>query len=142
MAKELVVKDPHDINTIVDLIHDCWFKKDAIVFDPETAVLRFKFNREASDKKTVVGRFLFLRKVQIPLFECFLVINHVIDFVMNDPAKIDEYDFNELKYDERLRCITITGGVPIVIEIRVTDFHLSVEETDNVTGLKERLALS
>ena len=51
MVTKSIVKDPHNINSIVDVVHDCWFKKENIVFDPKTAVLNFKFNGEAREKE-------------------------------------------------------------------------------------------
>jgi hypothetical protein len=34
MARPAVISDPDDMPTILNIIHDCWFNKDVITFDP------------------------------------------------------------------------------------------------------------
>ena len=140
MAENTVIKDPQQIPKILNVIHDCWFNKDDIVYDSKSSILSIKFKREIIDKKQTLKRFWFLKKVRIPSVECFLKIHHAESYSVKDIAQVGSYDFNEIKYDLGQKTLTISTGVPIHIEIKVRQFEVSVEETEKVVG--ERTTIS
>ena len=102
MNREVIsIKDPGEIPAVVEVIHDCWFDADDISLDPATSTLSIKFNRELYERSEVVGRRLFLKKVEVPLVECLLKIRHVKSYRVNDTERVGTYNFNDIEYDPR-----------------------------------------
>lgn len=134
------IKSPKEIKSILNVIHDCWFNINDVIFDSSSGILTIKFGREMIDKKEIIGKRWFLKRIKIPIVECILKIYNVKDYSIRDKAHVETYDFNELNYDSKLKQIHISTGFPVDIEIMVDDFEVSVEETGKV--LKEKLSLS
>lgn len=134
--KKISIQDPRQIPVILDLIHDCWFDVDDIICDRETSILSIKFKREMGDRRRVLKNFWLVKKLEVPLIECFLKFYHVKSYRIRDTEHVGIYDFNELKYDHHLKRIDIITGVPIDIKIYVEMFEISVEETDKVVDVK------
>ena len=57
-VKSISIKDPNQIPSICDLIHDSWFEVSNIEFDSNTSVLYIQFERELKDKSTVVEKMV------------------------------------------------------------------------------------
>ena len=135
-VKSISIKDPNQIPSICDLIHDSWFEVSDIEFDSNTSVLYIEFERQLKDKSTVVEKKWFVEKIEVPLVQCFLNIHHVESYKIDDTERVGKYDFTTLEYNSDLRCISIITGTPIGIEIRVRDFEVSVVETGKSKGVK------
>lgn len=135
-CKNLSIKNPEQISDIVNIIHDCWFDVDDIVYDPEASVLSLKFKREMPRRSRVLKEGLLTKRLEVPIVECFLRIHHVKSYRIKDTEHVGLYNFNELEYDPNLKHINITTGVPIDIIISVERFEVSVEETDKVIETK------
>jgi hypothetical protein len=136
MSDRTTIKDPGQIPVILDVIHDCWFDVDDLLFNPETSILSIKFRREIWDQRRLLKKIWLWKKVEIPIFECFLKFHHVKSYTVNDTERVGMYDFNELEYDPKSQRISITTGVPIDVEIMVENFEICVEVTDTITELK------
>ncbi len=134
------ITKPNELTHIIDLIHDCWFDIDEIVFDQQASVLSIQFERDLPEKIQTLWKILFLKKKTIPIAEYFLKIHHVQDYTIDDQNQIGKYDFNKLEYIENEQTIIIDTGVPIGIEIKVSSFEVSVEKSGKI--LKEREFLS
>lgn len=141
MIQRLVIKDPRRIPAVLDLIHDCWFDVDDILYDPATLTLSIRFGREMPERSRVVERGLLLSRKEVPVAECFLKIHHVADYSVRDTERVGAYDFNEIEYDPGLKRIRITTGVPIDIEVRVNKFEIEVEETNNIIEVKTKTSI-
>lgn len=136
----ITIKNPNEIKSILNVIHDCWFNINDVIFDSTGGILTIKFSREMIDKKEIIGKRWFLKRIKTPIVECILKIYNVKDYSISDKAHVETYDFNELNYDPKSKQIHISTGFPVDIEIMVDDFEVSVEETGKV--LKEKLSLS
>lgn len=77
----------------------------------------------------------------MPLVECFLEINHVIESRVEDQQGIRRYDLNTITYDSRSNTIRVNTGIPTTITMKVNQFELSIEETDNVVEIETRRAI-
>lgn len=44
-----------------------------------------------------------------------------------DSERIGSYDINTISYDAASKSITITGGIPIVINIKVSDLRIETQ---------------
>ena len=77
-----------------------------------------------------------MKKLEVPLVQCFLNIFHVESYEIDDTERVGSYDFTSLEYNSDLRCISIITGTPIGIEIKVRDFEVSVVETTKSKGVK------
>ena len=135
-VKSMLVKDPNRIPSIDDVIHDAWFDVSDIEFDSKASVLHIEFERELKDKSTVVEKTMFVKKIEVPLVQCFLNIHHVESYKIDDTERVGRYDFTNLAYNSDLRCISILTATPIGIEIKVSDFEVSVVETGKSKGVK------
>ena len=135
-VKSISIKDPNQMPSICDVIHDSWFEVSDIEFDSNTSVLCIEFERERKDKSTVVEKKWFVEKIEVPLVQCFLNIHHVESYKIDDPERVGKYDFTTLEYNSDLRCISVITGTPIGIEIKVRDFEVSVVETGKSKGVK------
>jgi hypothetical protein len=131
MAKLLKITDPHDLNAVHDVIHDCYFDVGDIAFDSSSAVLSFRFRRLVTRGKHGWKDFFSTSKMT-PAMECFLKIFHVNSYRINDTQNVGTYDFNVLKYNPREKCIAVLTGIPIDIRVFVERLEVSVEVTDNV----------
>jgi hypothetical protein len=116
-----VFKDPAQLSSIIDRIHDRWFEKEEITFDKEKCVLTIPFFERASSlwpfKKKEAARSVGLLKIHC-----------VASYAIRDTEEVGTYDFNELIYAPEAKRLSITTGVPIGIEITITDFEIAVEE--------------
>jgi hypothetical protein len=131
MAKFLKITDPHDLDAVHDIIHDCYFDVGDIALDSSASVLSFRFRRLVTRGRHGWKDFFSTSRMS-PAIECFLRIFHVKSYRINDTQKVGTYDFNVLKYDPREKCIVVLTGIPIDIRVCVEQFEVSVEVTDNV----------
>ena len=131
MAGRITIQDPVRMFDIVNMIHDNFFSVDDIMFEPDSSSLRIKFKRSVIDPDSVKGKFWFLRKYKQIYFESYLTVHHVETYEVHDFEKVGEYDFNTIQYDSTGGIVTILTGIPIDIRIKVSQFKLSVELTDN-----------
>lgn len=135
-VKSISINHPNQIPIIDGVIHDEWFDVSNIEFDSNTSVLSIEFERELKDQGTVVEKNWMMKKIEVPLVQCFLNIFHVESYKIDDTERVGSYDFTALEYNSDLRCISIITGITIGIEIKVRDFEVSVVETTKSKGVK------
>ena len=135
-VKSISIKHPNQIPIIDGVIHDAWFDVSNIEFDSNTSVLSIEFDLELKDEGTVVEKNWMMKKIEVPLVQCFLKFFHVESYEIDDTEQVGSYDFTNLEYNSDLRCISIITGTPIGIEIKVRDFEVSVVETTKSKGVK------
>jgi len=132
VSKQIRINSPDQLGAVHDLIHDCFFDLDDIVFDPPPGVLSFRFRRPLSNKKGLRLSDFISRSKDLPAQECFLRIHHVRSYSIDDKEKVGSYDFNVLDYNPKASCIFIRTGIPVDIRVAVSGFEVSVEETDDL----------
>src|SRR5208283_2448860 len=126
MANVIHINEPREISRIVELIHDCWLDANLIVFDSEKSTLSIRYLKKLGSQSS------FVNHVRFPAIECFLRISRVESFSVQDKQKVRYYDVDSVAYDPTSRCVELRTGVPIEIRVLVTDFELTVEDTDTV----------
>lgn len=126
MKNQLRITDPRELPKLVELIHDQWLDAESITFDSENSTLSIRYLKEAGAPSPFVSRARF------PAFECSLRISSVESFSVVDPQKIRFYDMNTVAYDPASMCIRLETGVPIEIQVVVSAFDLTVEETEKI----------
>jgi hypothetical protein len=141
VPRRTVVQDPKDLPAIVDLIHDCWFDIAEVVFHPRQSVLSIRYKRPVREKAQVLRQLFLWKWIEVPLVECFLEINHVIESRVEDQQGIRLYDFNTISYDRSSNTIRVDTGIPTTITMKVTQFEISIEETDNVVEIETKRAV-
>lgn len=134
MTRLTVITSAEDVSSVVDVIHDCWFEKDDITYDLSTRLLRIKFRKQCLSAMRTESGGLFYRRSRVPLLECWLKIQHVKEYSVDDRAQVGRYDFDQLSYEAATKTVRITAGVPITIKALVDRFEVSVEQTDTVSG--------
>ena len=135
-VKSISINHPDQIPLIRDVIHDAWFDVSNIEFDSSASVLSIEFDRALKDESKVVEKNWMTEKLEVPLVQCFLNFFHVESYKIDDTERVGSYDFSDLEYNSDLRCISILTGTPIGIEIKVSEFEVSVVETSKSKGVK------
>ena len=141
MSHRTVVKKPEDLPAIIDLIHDCWFDIVDVVFHPRQSLLSIRYKRPLPEKARIIRRLLFLKWIEVPLVECFLEVSHVIESHVEDEQGIRLYDLNTINYDSSSNTVRVDTGIPTTITMKVTQFEISIEETDNVVEIQTKRAV-
>ena len=138
---KITISDFREIEEILDCIHDRWFNKEDIFFNPQLSYLEIRFQKENLSSKKLVKRILFLKKYKVQIVESKLRINSVVNYKIEDKANIGGSDFNEIKYDKEKNRVIITCGVPFEIQIDVENFRIELEDTGNILKEKEYWSL-
>lgn len=137
----ILILDFKEIGKILDCIHDQWFKKEDIIFNPELSNLEIKFNRENLETKKNVRQILFFKKWRFSVIESKLRISNVLNYKIEDRSQIGGSDFNKIGYKEKEHRIIITCGVPFEIQIDVKEFKIELEDTNNIVDEKQYWSL-
>ena len=109
---------PHQLTS---QLHDSWLDVDGVEFDQTRRTLVFHvYGRR---KRGLVSRLIR----RIPLSERFfrigtLEFDDVVSFTVTDTEKIQYYDINEVRYNEKDNEVRILTGCPIDIRINVNSF--------------------
>lgn len=114
-AMEITINDSKDLRKITSLVHDSWFDIDQVLQDHKNGIVKIYFQKSSklpADKK---NRF------------ASITIKNVQRLEVKDTEKIGYYDFNEIKYLEKERCLVITTGVPIGIKIFISFLEIVLE---------------
>jgi hypothetical protein len=135
VSEIILARRPEDLDTVIHVLHDCWFDKDEIRFDPATAILTFRFTKPGT-RKPAGRRRLLLKRIEVPYFESFLRIHRVQSWTVEDTEQVGIYDFNEIRFDSETKRIEITTGVPLSIVVQVEHLELEVEVTQTVVAVR------
>ncbi len=138
---KLQITDSKEIDKILGYIHDSFFDKKDVVFNPELSTLEIKFIRDKNEEKRLIKKILFIKKWNVPIIESTLRINYVEDYHIEDKANIESYDFNEIKYNEKEGNIVITSGFPFSINVKVKKFQIDMEDGENIIMEKNYTSL-
>lgn len=144
MAGLIEISRPENLPSIVDIIHDCRFDKDEIVFDSDTSVLEIKFFRETWEKRKIINNFFIVKKVQVPITLWILKISHVERYQIregNQEGPGSEDYFNDMDYNGQNKELLLSTIVGEGILIKVKELEVSVEETEMIIGKKTSFAV-
>lgn len=139
--KLITIKDCSEIDIINDAIHDCWFDVAKILVDYEASEFKLIYEKEVEEKSEVIRNFYLMRKVKIPIIECNLSIKNVSECNIQDSENVERYDLTRIDCNNSLGEVTITTGVPILINLKVDSILISIELTDRIIGYKTKFTL-
>ncbi|MBN1907068.1 MAG: hypothetical protein JW927_18460 [Deltaproteobacteria bacterium] len=143
MSKEIIIKNDVEINVINDLIHDCWFSKDAIFYDKLSSSLTIRYRRELSDKKKTLWKKYLLKRYSIPIVEFILQFKYVINYKISNGKNAESWDiFNKINFLPNDRKILVKTCIATTFEIVVDNFYISIMETDNIVGDHKKWTIS
>lgn len=144
MQSLVQISNIKDISPVLDLIHDCKFEKDQIRLDSKTSTLEIDFYCEVWEKRKAISKFLFIKKVLVPVMKYTLVISHAEDYQIvgdSDEGPGDDDFFNIITFDVEQNKMWISTIIAKGISVKVRDFDISIVDTDEVTEEKTRLAI-
>jgi hypothetical protein len=128
----ITVRTPPEIDRLNSVVHDCFFDLGGISYDGSRAILTIPFKRTLQQPGLKGFIQIFRIRVGDAGKEWLLRIFHVVNFTVSDSEKVRYYDINELRYDGEHRRLTLATGIPLTFEVVVSDFELSLEETDRI----------
>ena len=106
--------------------------------------LKSIFYCELWEKRKVINKFLFIKKVLVPVLKYTLVISHAEGYQIvgdsGDGPGDGDY-FNIITFDVEQNKIWISTIIAKGIAVKVRDFDISIVDTDEVTEEKTRLAI-
>jgi hypothetical protein len=124
------VREPDDLDAVLDLLHGRWFASDDVLYDPEEGALSISLARRAEEEAPLVVRNLgwIYRRWRVPLRETVLRIHRVRDH------QIAEGDWRLEAVGYHGDTVTVYALERPVIRARVDGLALEVQETPNLVG--------
>jgi len=129
MIELLRVTREDDLSSLNDFVHDSWFDLGKIKLDYNSAILDIEFTREMFEERIPVSGWL-VKKIEIPVFTCYLRFRNVINHEIIDTEKIGLYDFNLIEYDNSTKVVSVNTGIPLSFQILVRTLDISVYRDD------------
>ncbi len=115
---EIVEFNSYDKNLIADVIHDRFIDIESVCWNKRENILEILYFSE-SNLNTPEGKILFY---------------NVIDVNILDEEKVQYYDLNFIKWDEKNNKISLITGITLVFEIMVTKFKIMILKRKNSSG--------
>ena len=144
MKNLIHISKAQDLPPILDLIHDNRFEKDRIRFSREATRLEIDFYREDWESRKAINKYLFIKRVLVPVLRFTLIISHVENYQIvgdrEDGPGEDDF-FNVLTFDKEKNQIWISTIIAKGISVKVRDFEISIQQTDEVVKEKTRLSV-
>ena len=114
-----------ELSALTGWIHDCWFSLGGIVFNEDSHQLEIEYKREFLDEGTVVQNGL-LKTVEAPVYTCYLIINGVTEYAIDDTESVGEYDFNDIDFDGATKTLKISTGIPLGMFLRIDKIDIRI----------------
>jgi len=110
----MIITSATQLKNLLNLVHDCWFNAERIVLDKErkTVAIRLEKKKANLAKGSKDGISLLIKNAEA--------------LTVNDSEQVRDYDLNEIKFDAGSGCLTITGGIPVTIEVKVTALNIEL----------------
>jgi hypothetical protein len=119
---------------ISDIIHDRFFELDSISLD--NSVLTIPFFKEFYDLSKPIGYPILGRSI-IPKFKCYLQINHVNEYQIDDNEKVVEYDFESISFDYHSKHLSVLTNTTLKFVIIVNDFEVLIYRDEFPTACRK-----
>src|SRR5271155_3911953 len=110
----MTITSATQLRDLLNLVHDRWFNVEQIVSDKEQKTVAVHLERKKANLTS--GSKDGIR----------LLIKNVESLIINDTEKVRDYDVNEVKFDAATGRLIITGGIPIMIEVKVTALNIEL----------------
>ncbi len=130
--KKLQVFNPHEIEKLLEFLHDRSYSLEDIEFDQSQKILRIPVTVFFDDQHKTINFETKGKKDKLkhPLFKAELKIKNVENYEVQDEAEIGEGDINSIFFEDgRIRII---GGIPVEITIAVTALEMELHISDTI----------
>ena len=102
------------LGDLLNLVHDRWFNVEQVIFDKEQKTVALHLERKKAD--LVNGSKDGVK----------WLIKNAEALTINDTEKVRDYDVNEVRFDALGGRVIISGGIPIIIEVKVTALNIEL----------------
>ena len=126
MPREIQARTPEQLVEVTGVIHDHFFCVDRIMFDQAAGLVTIPFLLPLEEQSRRAKNLWLLEKVIVPRVESAMLIYEATGYRLVDTEQVGCYDFNELRYDQERGMIVILTGIPLALEVDVTDVHVVV----------------
>ena len=132
MVREtLTCKNYSCLDSINDVIHDSWFDVNDINYDRHKGEVVFYFEiKERSLASSAAIKKSVLNKYIDSITPAMLLFKNVEEFTIVDSERVGLYDFNRILGDSSARLLIVETGIPITINIKVSDMDVRIEFAD------------
>jgi hypothetical protein len=136
--KHYETRSARDLDEIISRVHDRYFDLEKIVFDETQKILRIPIT--VIEEEITVSRNIFLIKVHThPVCGAKLQIHMVRRFEVVDEANIGQGVINTISVEGD--AVVIKCSLPVTIKATVTEFHLTLDVTDQIIEYKRYYSL-
>ncbi len=126
---KIVVHEIKNIEIIVEYLHDRFFWLDKISYSD--ADKTFRIPTSILGNETIIKKRFILSRRKIDILPAELLVRNVRDYKLVDEAGIGVGDINRIFLkDEATLCIKC--GLPVFIDIHVSDISLELNTSDQV----------
>ena len=132
-VKNCDVNDIKDVGVILDYVHDRFFAIEKVVIDQERQQLTIPISIICIGSR-VSGKILWLERRTHLIKSAAILIHNVVSYELVDEAGVGQGDINTILFDGEN--VIIECGLPVTINIKVSNLHLELEITDNIVGEK------
>ena len=109
----MTIINTNQLSELLDLIHDYWFNLDEIELNRNTrSIIIFAAPTHAELKHRSAGRTI--------------VIKNAEELNIIDTEKVRDYDINEITFNVETCTLSITCGIPLKIDVRVSVLEIDV----------------
>jgi hypothetical protein len=111
----MIISNTTQLKDLLNLVHDCWFNVEGIVFDKERKTVAIHLEKKKANlaKGSKDGINLLIKNAEA--------------LAINDTEQVRDYDINEIKFDAMRSRLLITGGIPITVEVRLTALNIEAD---------------
>jgi hypothetical protein len=125
----LHITDQHQIEQLLDFIHDENFDLNEIQYRPEEHTVEIPFRRvfHRGPRKRIRNWF-FYTIYEVDVIRSSLLINKVEEYKVHDRERIGIYSFDTVKYDQGHQLLIFYGEPNLEITLRVTELKIVFQD--------------
>ena len=125
-----------DIRRIVQIVHDNPLCLSKLKWLPAESVLCLFFGKPACGSGPLRWYQLLWSRWDIPLEEWSLEVCEASSYAIDDPAEIECYTFEDIRYNKSDKMVSIITCEGLRIDVHVDALHLRVQPTGRGFGTR------
>lgn len=130
--EKLHISNSQELEDLLNFVHDRNFDLEEIHFDELHNILKIPLTvfSDSQNKGHKEKRWWGKSTLKFPLFQAELLFKNVRSFEILDEAKTGEGNINTISFEGGK--IKIKGGLPVEININVTQLEIELNVTDTI----------